>query len=433
MEDHPTAEDFSRFLQQGSRRIDTKRNALVVRHLLSNCATCRRTISKIRELSGLLPRLVDLPQKASERVAVDYDWTFAKVQRTLSALQRPLERLPERLAELSGLPEDEQIRRVSREARFADPEFIDCLLARSYGARYRNPQETLHLAYLARLATEACRPHAVGGKAQLADLRTRAWGQYGNALRIAGRPQEAEGAFATAQGYRKAGTGDLRLHGWLLDKTTPFAIFQDRFDDAIQTCSETEAIHERFGDSHRLAGSLVQKAIALLYSGHAERAVATLNRAIPLVDPQEDPNVLLAAHHNLAHCYLDLDRPDEALACHHSARPLYQKCKDPLILLRVTWQKGTLLREVGHLRNAEAALLCARQGFTEQGLTYEAALVCLDLAEAYSKLGTDVKVRQMIDEAAPIFRGLGVGRKEQAFLGRLQQSLDPADGADKGT
>ncbi|MFL6195359.1 MAG: hypothetical protein ACJ75H_14375, partial [Thermoanaerobaculia bacterium] len=84
-----------------------------------------------------------------------------------------------------------------------------------------------------------------------------------------------------------------------------------------------------------------------------------------------------------------------------------------------------LLREVGHLRNAEAALLRTRQGFTDQGLAYEAAMVCLDLAEVYSKLGQRDKLRRTITEALPIFRALQVDREVLASLIRLQQSAEP--------
>jgi len=176
------------------------------------------------------------------------------------------------------------------------------------------------------------------------------------------------------------------------------------------------------GERHLLAIILVQKAIALLYSGEAEAAADLLQRAIPLIDREEDPYLSLAAHHNLARCYIDLDQPDEALALFVEAKPLYQECKDPLILLRATWQEGQLLREIGHLRSARAALLHARQGFTEQGLAFETALVSLDLADVYDKLGMTDDLRRTIAEAMPIFRSMRLDREVLASLLRLRQT-----------
>jgi tetratricopeptide (TPR) repeat protein len=311
---------------------------------------------------------------------------------------------------------------MSVESRFAHPELIRCAVERSHGARYRSPRKTLHWALLARVAAESCTAEKAGGGARLADLRARAWGQYGNALRIAGRPREAERALETAQRYREKGTGDPNLQAWLFERIAPLALLQNRYEDAIRYCGEAGAIYLKLAESHDFARTLVQRAIALLGANEAESAIHTLDQAIPLIDPEEDPYLLLAAHHNLARCYIDFDRPDEALALHHEARSLYREFKDPLILLRATWQEGILLREIGHLHNAEAALLRARQGYIEQGLGYEMALVSLDLMEVYSKLGKTADVQQVIAEAAPIFRSLRISREALA-LRLLQREM----------
>jgi tetratricopeptide (TPR) repeat protein len=316
---------------------------------------------------------------------------------------------------------------VSAGGRFADPQLIHALMERSYGARYRNPRKTLHLAQLAQLAAEACTSKVAGGRAHLADLRARAWTQYGNAFRISGRPRESEEAFTTAQRHRESGTGDPRLRAWMLERITPLATLQNRFEDAIRMCEEAGTIYLELGERHLLASTLVQKSIASLYSGDAESAIGLLNQAIPLIDSEEDHHLLLAANHNLAACYIEMDCPEEALALHYAARPLYQECKDPLNLLRAIWQEGTLLREIGHLHSAEVSLLRARQGFTEQGLAYEAGLVSLDLAEVFSKLGKPDELRKVITEATPIFRALGLGREVLASL-LLQQRI-PSEAA----
>lgn len=428
MEEHPTVEDFARFLQQSPRAGDANRNALVVHHLLRGCAECRKALQEVRGAAGFLPRLLEIPSLCGENepaISYDYSWSFAKAERAFKGWLVggcPPERGPERLAELAGLSDGEQIRQVSAGGRFADPRLILCLIERSHSARYRNPRKTLHLARLAQLAAEACTSKVTGGDAQLADLRTRAWMQYGNALRISGRPREAEEAFTIAQRHGESGTDDPRLRAWMLEKSTPLATLQSRFEDAIRMCEEAGAIYRELGERHLLASTLVQKSTAFLYSGDAESAIGLLNQAIPLIDSEEDPHLLLAANHNLATCYIDIDCPEEALALHYAARPLYQECKDPLNLLRAIWQEGNLLREIGHLHSAEASLLRARQGFSEQGLAYEAGLVSLDLVEVFSKLGKSDELRQVITEATPIFRALGLSREVLASQ-LLQQRI----------
>ena len=194
------------------------------------------------------------------------------------------------------------------------------------------------------------------------------------------------------------------------------------FEEAIRLTEEAGRLYRELENDHLLAGTMVQKAVFLLYSGEVERAITIFQDAIPLIDREEEPQIFLAAYHNLARCYIDLGRPDEALAFFVEAKPLYQQCKDPLILLRATWQEGQLLREIGHLESAESALLRAREGFTEQGLAYETAMVSLDLADVYAKGGRTEGVRRTIEEAMPIFRSLRLGREILASLLRLRQA-----------
>ena len=173
---------------------------------------------------------------------------------------------------------------------------------------------------------------------------------------------------------------------------------------------------------------MVQRANVLTYAGQTEHAAEILRQAIPKIDQEEDPQLFLAARHNLTRCYIDLDQPEEALAFFFESKPLYRQCKDPLILLRAAWQEGQLLREIGHLESAESVLLRTRESFTQQGLVYETAMISLDLADVYAKGGRTEDVRRTILQAMPLFRSLRVDREVLASLLRLQEAagLEPA-------
>ena len=426
---HPTLDDFEGFLRNAFRPDRIAANARVVRHLLAGCHTCREQLDGMgwggKRLERLLYLRAERQMDQEESASYDYSSAFAGAERSLAAFfaqGQPAEIPAETLwDEISSLSPDQQIQRIGSDQRFANPEFIQRLVDGSWAARYQDPEKILHLAHLACLAAESCSVEAAGSPERLADMKAQGWRQYGNSLRVGGRIREAEAAFNRAQRYCEEGTGDPPLRARLFAQMVSLRIFQRRFEDAIQLADEAGRIYREIGQTNSLASVMVQRALASLYSGEPEEAARTLNRAIPLIDPQGDPHLLLAACHNLVRCYIDLDRPEQALSLYFDAQDLYHEFRDPLILLRASWQEGQLLRDLGHAQAAEAALLQAREGFGKRELLYEVALVSLDLASVYVRQGDAAKLEQTVMETVPIFRALGVDREALASLLQLRQ------------
>lgn len=407
-QDHARVEDFAGFLRKPTAAGAAGRNSRLVRHLLSDCSPCRQS------LEAAVPK-----GRGS-----DYSGAFAGVERSLAAFLAqgcPPEASPETLfAELSSYPVDRQAELMA-EDRYAHPSVIRHLVDSSHAVRYQDPARMLHLTDLARLGAEACSIESAGSEPRLEDLRAQAWRQYANALRVRGRLREAEEAFATAHRHLEAGTRDPLLRAKLCTQTASLRYFQRQFEQAIQLAEEAGQIYRELDETHSLASAMVQKAIACLYAGHPEEAVQVLNGAIPLIDPDADLQLLLAACHNLIRCYIDLGRPEQALSIYSETRTLYKRFDDPLIRLRVAWQEGQILRDLGHLRAAEEILLRARQGFVERELHYESAQISLDLAAVYVKLRAEEELKQTVAETVPVFVALGVDREVLASLLQLQQ------------
>jgi tetratricopeptide (TPR) repeat protein len=424
---HPTRLDLETFLDDPTR-VSATTNSLVIRHLLAGCRTCRDQADRLERERQRLDKLLQLrPTQANSAAASRYDYgkAFAGAERALAAFfaqGRPAAASADELqAELSSLPPEEQVRLIGSDRRFANPELVKRLVDASQAVRFHDSERLLHLAHLACLVAESCSKEDCGSPERLADLRCQSWRQYGTGLRVQSRLRESDAAFTRAQRFCEEGTGDPPVRAQLYATLLSLRMAQRRFNEAIELAEQAGQIYLEIGDRNALASTLVQKAIAFIYAGDPGEAVPILNRAIPLINGQDDPHLLLAACHNLVQCYLDLERPEQALSLFFEIRGLYREVDDALILLRAGLQEGYMLRDLGHLRAAEAALLRAREGFCEHKLMQEAAMVSLDLAAIYVKVGDTEKLKEMVATTVPIFHSLGVDRETLAFLLQLQQ------------
>lgn len=405
--EHPTEAEIKSLLLDNA---STRGAAHVVRHLLKECAVCQeRSRSHLKPPDGY-----------------DYSAAFSRAEQRLSAFFAEGRSYPVAAevlqAELVSLPEAEQMIHARQDPRFQSRELVELLTASSQATRYSDVSKMVHLAELAKLVAEACTIEDTGSAAKLADLRGRAWGDFANSLRVSGRHREAEEAIATAQRHVEAGTGDPSLRARTIEQRASLRIIQGNYPESIELAEESAAIFLELGQMREFARALVHKALACHSAGLTEESIDILNRAIPLIDPEESSHLLLAACHNLVMSYIALDHPEQALSLYCEARDLYREFDDDIILLKYVWQEGRLLRDLGHLTAAESALLQACKGFVERNLAHEAASVSLDLAWVYVKLGWIDRLKETVAEAIPIFTALRVGREALAGLLQLQHA-----------
>jgi tetratricopeptide (TPR) repeat protein len=356
---------------------------------------------------------------------VDYDDVLARAEQTFSlffAEGRPVQEPPGvLLAELAPGASLEELDLPSLDLRRAIPTLTKWLIARSHAVRFGDPQEMLHWGLMARLAADSCSVQALGSRSRLADLKARAWGQFGNALRVCGRFREAGEMLAAAREYLEKGTGDPVLRARFYEQMASLHINQKAFESARELLEEAQAIYEEIGERHCLAGSLLQKAITLQYGSEPELAIQVIDRAVAFLNPIEDPDLFLVASGNRALAYISIDRPDWALSSFRALRRAGRGNLRSALMLRVSWAEGQALSGLGHLEAAETALRSARRGFIERDLAPEVVAASRDLVGLYRKMGKRRALEDTVVETQALFFGIPAEVEVQNGLRELER------------
>jgi tetratricopeptide (TPR) repeat protein len=422
---HPSDENLRAFLA-GPRSLDPLLRRRVVRHLLEECRPCRERLNALDPSGVWRPEPRPAPEDMSRGGEIDYDDVLARAEQTFSlffAAGRPVQEPPgELLAELAPVAALDGMEETGRRsARRAIPILVKWLSARSHAARYEEPKEMLHWGLMARLAADSCSLEAAGGKRRLADLRARAWGQFGTALRVCGRFREAVEVLASTREYLEAGTGDLALHARFCQQMASLYINQKSLGSAKDLIEEAAEIYEEIGDTQRLASTLVQKAVTLQYQGEPEAVIRLLDRALALLDPIAHPDLVLVARLNRALACVTIDRSDRVLSAFRATRNADRGHRRPALMLRIRWQEAQLLSEIGHLEAAEVMLCSARRGFLEKDLVPEVVAASRDLAGLYRKMGKRSKLEQIVLETQALFFGVPAEAEVLTSLRELER------------
>src|SRR4051812_19445084 len=223
---HPSPVEWERFLLG---ELSPAQAAPLTSHLIHGCARCREAMAPLA--SVLFSSGRGLPEP-SENAGSQYDFPFFKAlanarryaatvaRENAEALQEPI---------LRKVPEP---RALSRELEAARGKArCEALLERCRALRFSDPEGALLAAELA-VNVAAQLDLEAAGSAALVDLQARAWGELGNARRVADALAGAESALGRALVRAGQGSGDPLLLPRLTDLTASLYTDQRRFEDA---------------------------------------------------------------------------------------------------------------------------------------------------------------------------------------------------------
>jgi tetratricopeptide (TPR) repeat protein len=257
---------------------------------------------------------------------------------------------------------------------------------------------------------------ATYGAERIMDLRARAWASIGNSRRIRADLQGANEAMSTAFSHLRRGTADLVERAILLDLKASLLRAQRRFGQALRVLQRAYSIFAEYGDQHRAGRVLVQMDTVHFAAGNPELGIPLLYQAIEMIDPDAEPYLVVAIRHNLIDGLTDLGCFAEARAQLERAAPSYRSFQDGSTQGRLKWVEGKIARGLGEPAAAEACFLAARDAFLSLEVSYDAALVSLDLAVLYAQQKRIGELRSLSEEILHIFASRGIEREALAVL-----------------
>ncbi len=240
-----------------------------------------------------------------------------------------------------------------------------------------------------------------GDEKLFAGLSAQGWARLANARGLAADLRGAEQAFAEAErcleeaGHPPAVEAETLAHkGSLKRDQRRFLEARELLDRARELCP-TE-------DDDLMAKILLTQASVRFEESNPTAAIPFLEQALPLARKSNDLVLRLAIHHNLVATYSEAGWFEKAVKLLPVAKQLSEDHGTGYNKIRFRWLEGLVARGLGELDKAEDALQESRQAFSEMGDGFSTALVCLDLADLFSRQNRYADMIKLCTAMAPL-------------------------------
>lgn len=306
---------------------------------------------------------------------------------------------------------EDRLMLVEEDVRFRTWGLCVHLVWESLAAAPNHPKEALALAQLAVRIAEL----TPGLMEWCRRLEGFALAALTNAYRVCNDLPAARKARARAR--RLWEDGELGDPGLLNPALLPWveaALHRDERElpQALQRIEEALAI-----DDGELRGKiLLTKANIHDAMDDPESSTRAVLEAMPLLDFEREPRMACIVCSNLVEDLLSLGRVEEARERLPEVRRLAEQLGGELDLTRIVWLEAKVEAAGGNLWEARKRFEQVRASFTRPELSYDYALVSLELSAVLLQQGETRRVRKIADEMAVIFRSQQVSREALAAL-----------------
>lgn len=405
----------------------------------SALALSRRVVKTISLLHARIPARQEALAKKGDNGTMGKKGKAPMVDRTLSAIdaeQRTLLDVPIQSRALVKLPQRELSRylraRTSLAAGggarallrenipLAGLGIYEAFLAQSWAVRFDSPNEMVRLA---GIAVEIAKGLARNTQTkEIADLQARAQGELANAYRAADRLRSAQLSFGEAYTFLQRGTGDPYLKARLFDLEASLLGTLREFPLALHRLASLSSLYININEPHLAGRALITRALYTFYSGHAEEAIKINQRGIDLIDQSKDHALFMLALHNHLLFLIDLKLYTKAqrLLFDNRGNLIY---KERINAIRLRGVEGRISYGLGKLVSAEMAFREVKDGLTNAGMNFYAALVTLELAMVLRSLDRPDEALKEVIVAREIFISFEIYREYLGSVIFLEESF----------
>lgn len=391
-------------------------------HLLETCEDCAAEWEAARQLRVGAGRDGERVEVAETSEPIAFSPSSRRLEDDARRVRSTRHQAQQDLRRLLKLPTARREDRIiNAKTRYRSRAFIELLIEHCRTRVRSAPREAAQLLELVPTCLLWAPDGLEAGWAKALYVRGEA--HRANALRVAGDLPAAERLFGDVRRrLALAPLADSSLYAEVASLEASLRADQARPDEAATLLDQAVLIYQEAGEREGIARVLIKRASIVQELERSDQALADLERARGLIDPQEQTFLYLFTVVGSVPILLDLERYEEAEQILTDAEDAFESAAEPWWAFRFRGLQGRAALGRGELEQAEELLDGARQGLLEQELPYDAAAASLDLALVYLHQGRTGEVRRVCRGIAPIFRALGVQREALASLGLFQKA-----------
>lgn len=384
-------------------------------HLHELCPECRRAHEEFQQVAR------QIESARSELPVGRAPAPSPQLQALLESDRREAEKEVEQILELDSETRYAKVRRAYK--RFKTPAFVERMIEEARIWVRHDPHESLELLELAEFRLPKI-PVEIYGEHMVHRVGFRLIAHQANCFRVAGDLPASEERFDRLHKLLLSEpTDDDALNAEIASLEASLRYDQRRLSDAERLLERAAKLYRRERDAVGVAKVQIQRGMILEVAGEPERAIACLEAAAAAVDPAREPQLAFSALQNLTLCLCAVDQPGAAARVLDDARAVCARLGDPTNLNMLRWAEG---RVAARLEDYSAAIRCfqeTRDAFAERDQSYNVALVNLDLADAYLRVGENVAVKRLAQQMMAIFAERGVSAEARKALERFHQAV----------